>query len=225
MALQRLFRVLFSGTGLLAAGLFLAPAHAEGPMSWYVGAATDNTHVEVLRDGWGYESSGSERGYTIRGGVQFTRNFELELGTMSASDLHWSESFSSYQSYLTAHTTFDVRAVNVSAVGKAVGQLFEGYIKAGVAQYHVDGRQVLDTLFTDGAATRDVNESGMDYLLGLGFFIKPSQKWRVRVEYQYFALDRDTLGVRSDDDVTIDTLSIGLDYRLGKRPATVSSLQ
>lgn len=216
MALRRLFRVYFSAAGLLAAGLLLAPAHAEDPMTWSVGAATDDTRVEVIRGGWGYESSGSERGYSVRGNLQFTRNFELELGAMSASDLHWTEYFSSYQDYLTAHTTFDVKAVNVSAVAKVVGQLFEGYVKAGLAYYDVDGRQVLDTLMIDAVATRDVHASDLDYLIGTGFFIKPSPKWRVRVEYQYFPVDRDFLGVRNSDDPTVDTLSIGFDYMLTK---------
>ena len=156
MAIQP-FRATFSAAALLAAGQFLAPAYAEGPMSWAVGAATDDTHVEVLRDGWGYESSGSQRGFSARGALELSRNFELELGAMSASDLHWTEYFSGYQGYLTAHTTFDVRALNVSAVGKVVGRTFEGYIKAGVARYTVDGRQVLDTLMIDAAATRDVH--------------------------------------------------------------------
>src|SRR5262245_23697038 len=129
MGLQRLFRASLPGAGLLAAGLFMAPAYAKDPMTWYVGGATDDTHVEVLRGDWGYESSGSERGYSVRGGVQFTRNFELELGAMSASDLNWTEYFASYENALTAHTTFDVRALNVSAVGKVVGHTFEGYIK------------------------------------------------------------------------------------------------
>jgi opacity protein-like surface antigen len=225
MALQRLFRVSFSAAAPLAACLALAPAHAEGPIGWFVGGATDDTHVEVLRGDWGYEASGSERGYSVRGGMQFTRNFELELGAMSASDLHWTEYFSGYAGYLTAHTTFDVRAVNLSAVGKIVGDVFEGYIKAGVAQYDVDGRQVLDTLLVDAAATRDVHASDMDYLVGAGFFVKPAPKWRVRVEYQYFALDRDVLGVRNSDDPTVDTLSIGFDYLLAKRQKSESSLQ
>jgi len=225
MALQRLFQMSFSGAGLVAAGLFLAPAQAEGLSSWYVGGATDDTHVEVLRDGWGYESSGSERGLSVRGALQLNRNFELELGAMSASDLHWSEYFSSYQNYLTAHTTFDVKAMNVSAVGKVVGHTFEGYIKAGVALYSVDGRQVLDTLMTDAAATRDVHASDLDYLLGAGFFVKPSPKWRVRVEYQFFAVDREFLGVSNGDDPTVDTFSIGFDYTLPKRQASASSVQ
>ena len=225
MALQRLFRVSVSAAVPLAACLFLAPAYAEGPIGWFVGGATDDTHVEVLRDGWGYESSGSERGFSVRGALQFNRNFELELGAMSASDLHWTEYFSSYQNYLTAHTTFDVKAVNVSAVGKVVGHTFEGYIKAGVALYDVDGRQVLDTLLTDAAATRDVHTSDLDYLLGAGFFVKPSPKWRVRVEYQYFAVDREFLGVSNGDDPTIDMFSIGFDYLLPKRQASASSLR
>ena len=225
MAVQRLFHVLFSGAGLLAAGLVLAPVYAEDPVGWYVGGATDDTHVEVLRDGWGYEASGSQRGYSVRGGLRLTRNFELELGAMSASDLHWTEYLSSYQDYLTAHTSFDVKAVNVSAVGKVVGRTFEGYIKVGAAQYDIDGRQVLDTLFVDGVATRGVHASGLDYLIGAGFFVKPSPKWRVRCEYQYFSVDRDFLGVSSDDDPTVDSFSIGFDYMLGKRQASASSLQ
>src|SRR5262245_64321198 len=149
MDLQRLFRASCSAFAPLAACLFLAPAHAEGPIGWFVGGATDDTHVEVLRDGWGYEASGSEGGLSVRGGMQFNRNFELELGAMSASGLHWDEYFASTDGYLTAHTSFDVRAINVSAVGKVVGDVFEGYIKVGAAQYDVDGHQVLDTLFVD----------------------------------------------------------------------------
>ncbi len=225
MALQRLLRVSLIAAVPLAACLVLAPAHAEGPIGWFVGGATDDTHVEVLRDGWGYESSGSERGFSARGALQINRNFELELGAMSASDLHWTESFSSYQNYLPAHTTFDVEAMNVSAIGKVVGRTFEGYIKAGVALYSVDGRQVLDTLMTDAAATRDVHASDLDYLLGAGFFVKPSPKWRVRVEYQFFAVDREFLGVSSGDDPTIDTFSIGFDYLLTKRQTSASSSQ
>jgi opacity protein-like surface antigen len=224
MAIQP-FRATFSAAALLAAGQFLAPAYAEGPMSWAVGAATDDTHVEVLRDGWGYESSGSERGFSARGALELNRNFELELGAMSASNLHWTEYFSGYQGYLTAHTTFDVNALNVSAIGKVVGRIFEGYIKAGVARYDIDGSQVLDTLLTNAAATRDVHASDIDYLLGAGFFVKPSPKWRVRVEYQYFAVEREFLGISNDDDPSVDTFSIGFDYRLPKRQTNASSPQ
>jgi opacity protein-like surface antigen len=226
MDLQRVFRAASSGISLLAAGLFSAAACAEDePGGWYVGGAMDNTHVEVLRGDWGYDVGGSQRGFSVRGALQFNRSFELELGTMSASDVNWTEYFVSYENALTAHTTFDVKAVNLSAVGKYGGEWFEGYLKIGVAQYDLDGRQVLDTLMTDAVATRDVHASGLDYLVGAGFFVKPTPRWRVRVEYQYFGVDRDFLGISSGDDPTVDTFSIGFDYRLTKPSTSESSSQ
>jgi opacity protein-like surface antigen len=226
MVAQRLLFAAFAGTGLVAAGLYSAPVRAQDESrGWFVGAATDDTHLEILRGGWGYETSGSERGYSLRGGMRLNRHFDLEVGTMSAAGLNWTEYLTSYPNALVAHTTFDVRSVNLSALGKVVGDVFEGYIKVGVAKYDVDGRQVLDTLFVDAAATRDIHASDLDYLIGAGFFIKPSPKWRVRVEYQYFSVERDFLGVSSDDDPTIDSFSIGFDYLLAKRSTGESASQ
>lgn len=226
MAQRQLFRAAFTGTGLLAAGLALAPAEAQDqdPKSWYVGASTNETHVEVFR-GLGWETGGTERGFSVRGAWEFHRNFELELAGLRATDLQWTEYFATIPGYLTAHTTFDTTALQASAIGKVHwGQAFEAYMKVGIAQYQVDGRQVLDTLQTDAALTRDVDASGSDYLLGFGLVMKASPKWRVRVEYQYFELERDFLGVGASDDPSIDTFSIGVDYRL-PRKATVNSLQ
>jgi opacity protein-like surface antigen len=119
---------------------------------------------------------------------------------------------------LAAHTTFDVTAVQASAVGKVhLGPTFELYGKAGLSLYDVGGRQVLDTLQERGALTRDVDTGGSGYLLGGGLAIKASPKWRVRVEYQWFEIDRDVLGVGHGDDPSIDTFSIGLDYQLNAR--------
>lgn len=231
MAQRQPFHAALGGTGLLAASLALAPAQAQPPASaqesrdWYIGASTDNTHVEVYRGG-GWEVGGSERGFSVRGGWQFHRNFEVELAGRRATDLQWTEYFGNISGYLTTHTTFDVTALQASAIGKVHwGQTFEAYLKAGVAEYLVDGRQVLDTLQTDAALSRDVDASGLDYLLGAGLVIKASPQWRVRVEYQYFGLDRDFLGVRTGDDPSVDTFSIGLDYRLSSRKPTVNSLQ
>ena len=226
MAQRQLFQAAYRGTGLLAASLALAPAQAQDqdPRTWYVGASTNITHVEVYR-GFGWETGGSERGFSVRGGWQFHRNFEIELAGLRATDLQWTEYFSTISGYLTSHTTFDTTALQASAVGKVHwGETFEGYLKAGIAEYQVSGRQVLDTLQTEAALTRDVDARGSDYLLGAGLVIKASPKWRVRVEYQYFGLDRDFLGVRMSDDPSVDSFSIGVDYRLlGK--TTVNSLQ
>ena len=227
MARQQLFPAAFWTAGVLVAGLASAPAHAEDAQAsdtrnWYAGISTDNTHVEVWR-GYGWEVGGSERGFAVRGGWEFHRNFELELAARHASDLQWSEYVSTIA--LAAHTTFDVTALQASAIGKVHwGRTFEGYLKAGIAQSFVDGRQVLDTWQPDVDLSHDVDASGSDYLLGMGLVIKASPKWRVRIEYQYFGFDRDFLGVQTDDP-SIDTFSIGLDYRLDPRKTTVNSLQ
>jgi opacity protein-like surface antigen len=213
----------FTGTALLAAGLAAMPAEAAEPKSWYVGASTDSTHVEVYR-GFGWEVGREERGLSVRGGWQFSEHFALEFAALRAGDLFWTEYFIDYPGGITAHTTFDATALQVSAVGSMHwGQLFEGYVKAGLAQYSLDGRQVLDDLFTDAVQTRAVSASGSDYLLGAGLAIKPSEKWRVRIEYQWFVVDRDFLHARGDP--SIDTFSIGLDYRLPRRKATTNSLR
>lgn len=220
---HRLLCAAFTGTGLLAAGLAAPPAHAAEQGSWYVGASTDSTHVEVWR-GLGWQVGVEERGLSVRGGWQFSEHFALEFAGLRAGDLFWSEYFIDYPLGLNAHTTFDVTALQVSAIGSVHwGQLFEGYVKAGLAQYSLDGRQVFDDLRTDAVRTRDVSASGSDYLLGAGLAIKPSPQWRVRIEYQYFGIDRDFLHARGDP--SIDTFAIGLDYQLPRRKTTTNSLR
>jgi opacity protein-like surface antigen len=53
--------------------------------------------------------------------------------------------------------------------------------------------------------------------------MRVSPKWRVRVEYQYFGFDRDFLIVRPDNDPSIDTFAIGVDYQLPRRKVTAHS--
>lgn len=212
-----------AGAGALA--LAVAAAEAAEPETWYVGASTDSTHVEVYR-GFGWEPGGGERGLSLLGGWQVNRRFAVELAALRAGDLEWTEYLAEIPGYLTAHTTFDTTALQTSGVVNFEwGSTVEAYLKVGLAHYRVDGRQVLDTLTTDAALMRDVTADGSEYLLGAGLGIKATPKWRVRMEYQYFGLDRDFLGARAGDNPSIDTLAIGVDYRLGRRKPTASSLR
>jgi opacity protein-like surface antigen len=219
-------RPAFTGTGALVLSLALPAAAAAEPQSWYVGATSDDTHVEVYR-GLGWEVGGEERGFSLLGGWQINRRFSVELAARRATSLEWTEYFAEIPGYLTSHTTFDATAVQASGVATFQwGKTVEAFLKVGLAQYRIDGRQVLDTLMTDAALTRDVDASGSDYLLGAGIAVKATPKWRVRFEYQYFGIDRDFLGVRDGGDPTIDTFALGIDYRIGRRPeATVNALR
>jgi opacity protein-like surface antigen len=205
------------GAAVLAAALAAPPARAAEPETWYIGVSTADTHVEVFR-GLGWEPGGEEHGVALRGGWQLNRRFAVELGVLQAGDLQWTEWLANVPDGLTAHTTFDTTALQVAAVTSFHwGPIVEGYIKAGLARYDVEGRQVLDDLWTAAARTREVSANGSDYLLGAGLSIEAAPKWRVRIEYQYFGLDRDFLGVGNGDDPSIDSFSIGIDYQLPRR--------
>jgi opacity protein-like surface antigen len=225
MDLRLLLHAAFTGSSALLLGLALPAADATEPQTWYVGGSTDSTHVEVYR-GLGWEPGGGERGFSVIAGYQLNRRFSLELGALRATDLQWTEHLANITGGITAHTTFDTTALQASAVTTFHwGPTVEAFLKVGLAQYDVGGQQVLDTLQVRNASTRDVSASGSDYLLGGGIAIKATPQWRVRLEYQWFGLDRDFLGVRGGDDPSIDTLAIGVDYRLRRRTPTVSSLR
>src|SRR5688572_30628949 len=144
MALRRVFFLGIARSSLLAAGaVAVTPAHAGEPHSWYIGASTADTHVEVFR-GLGWEPGGEEQGVALRGGWQINRRFAVELGALRAGDLQWTEWLATTPGGLTAHTTFDTTALQVSAITSFHwGRTVEGFIKAGLAQYDVEGRQVL----------------------------------------------------------------------------------
>ena len=225
MGRRSLARPAFTGTSALLLSLALPAAAAAEPQSWYVGASSDDTHVEVYR-GLGWEVGGEERGVALLGGWQINRRFSVELAARRATSLEWTEYFAEIEGYLTSHTTFDVTAVQASGVATFQwGNTVEAFLKVGLAQYSIDGRQRLDTLLTDAALTRDVDASGSDYLLGAGIAVKATPKWRVRFEYQFFGIDRDFLGVRGGGDPSIDTFALGIDYRIGRRATTVNALR
>jgi opacity protein-like surface antigen len=151
----------------------------------------------------------------VRGGVQLHPRFGVELEALRAPDLSWSQYLARVPSGINAHTTFDVAALQTSAVGTwSWGPMFDAYLQAGLALYDVDGRQVIDTLSQDAATTRAVSDGGSDLLLGVGIRMNATPRWAVRLDYQTFGIDGDFLG--SNEGPTLDTLSVGVDYRFGK---------
>ena len=223
MGHRSLVRPAFTGTGALLLGLALTRAVvAAEPGTWYVGAASDDTSIYR---GFGIGMGGEEHGVALIGGWQLNRRFSLELAARRTANLQWSQYLADFPDYLSGDTTFDATTVQASGVatfqwGKAV----EAFVKLGVARYSMDGHQVLDTLETDAAATRDVAASGFDRVLGGGIAFKATPRWRVRFEYQLFDFDGDFLGA-SGDDLTIDTFAIGIDYKIGRRGPTVNALR
>lgn len=195
----------------------MAPAGAAESPKWYVGASSDTTQVEVYR-GLGWEMGGEQPGLSLRGGVELNRHFAVEMALLKANALEWTEYYSDLPDYLTTTTTFDVRAASLAGIASMhFADIFEAYFKAGLTTYHASGMQKLDDVLGDTSLTRSASNSGSGYLLGLGLGADVTPKWSVRIEYQFFSIDRSFLGVSSGNDPTVDTFAMGVVYRLGNR--------
>jgi opacity protein-like surface antigen len=225
MAHSRLLPIV-AAAAALAAVPGMAPAQGFEPLGWYVGASRDDTHTEVYR-GYGWEVGPEVRGLAVRGGLELNRHFAVEFEGRRARDLEWIEHFPELPAapgYLHSETKFDMTALQVSAIGTwHWGSVMHALFEAGVAHYSLSGEQTLGTLYVDHARTRPVGHDGTELVLGLGLGANVAPNWQMRVEYQYFGIDRAFLGVGNGDDPTIDSFSIGFDYHFGKRHAAAEA--
>jgi opacity protein-like surface antigen len=214
-------RSAFAAAAALVASMWAAVAVAQSDYrDWYVGFSGETTHPEVFRDP-AWEAGADETGFSLRGGLRLTKGFAIEFAAQHADDLEWTEHFASvagHPGFYDATTTFDVTALQVNAVGIApFGRIFEGIFKGGLAQYNLSGRRTLDDVYGPATLSQNVSDEGFGYLLGLGLAVYATPKWRVRLEYQFFDIDQDFLALAYGDDASIDTVTLGVDYRLGGR--------
>lgn len=213
-------RIALAGSAALLASMWQVHADAQGASAqdWYVGFSSDTTHVEVYR-GLGWEAGADETGLSLRGGLRIKKRFAVEFAAQQADDLKWTEYFTSVvgqPGIYDATATFDVRALEVSAVGIVpFAGIFEGIFRGGLAYYDVSGRQELDDPFAGTTLSRSISEQDFGALLSLGVAVYATPRWRIRAEYQFFDIDEDFLAVAYSDGASVDTVAIGVDYRLG----------
>ena len=216
------FRTALAGIAMPLALSWATAAVAESdyPGGWYFGASVDETHVEVFRS-IDWEEGVDEAGFSLRGGLRIKKRFAVEFAAQRAGDLTWTEHFTSvpgYPGFYDASTTFDLAAVQVSAVGVfPFGEIFEGVLRGGFAQYSLSGSQTLDDAFSAATLSLTLRDSGYGYLIGLGLAVHATPKWRIRLEGQFFEIDRSFLAVTYAEEVSVDSVTIGIDYQLGQR--------
>jgi len=197
-----------------------AVAQSNDPRGWYAGFAGGTIHAEVFRDP-DWESGADETGLALRGGLRINRHFAVELAAQRADDVQWTEHFTTVAGYpgiYDTSTTFDVGALQVSAVGIVpFGQIWEGIFRGGLAYYSLSGERMLDDAFGPATLSQSVSDKGSGLLLGFGLAVYATPKWRIRFEYEFFDIDEEFISAVYDEDASIDTVAIGVDYRLGKR--------
>jgi opacity protein-like surface antigen len=211
----------------LVAASFLLCARsqaAETPEGWYAGLSSDATHVEVWR-GRGWEMGGDVDGWSLRGGYRMSRHFAVEAAMLRADGLEWTEYLSTIPGGLVAHSRFDTEGLQITAAGVVpFGQIWEFHGRGGLAWSRLAGQQVLEDLWGT-QSSRSFADSGRGYLLGFGLGANVTDRWTVRFDYQFFAVDGDALGVSNSDDPTIDTLGVGVHYRFGRRTPTTRDMR
>ena len=209
-------RLLMAFTGL---GLALWSAGGSEAADWYAGARTATTHVEVYRFlSWEHGPRRASSG--VSGGVRLRKHLAIDLSYLRATGLEWTEDpavLPSLPGHYRSETSFDATAVQVSAVGVfPFGGIWDAYVKGGLSRYRLAGQQhVSDWVGVSTDLTRRFAVSGTGGLLGGGLGVSVSPRWHVRVEYQFFEVEPTVFGVAPGNPPTLDSISLGFDYRFG----------
>jgi len=199
-----------------------AAAQSADPHAWYVGLSGATTQVFVLRDDSyedSYQSGPAAHGQSLRVGRQLGSHFAAEFAVKQAGDLEWTEHFASIEGYpgiYTAHTTFEAKALEMSAIAAApFGRVFEGTFRWGLTYYDLRGRRVLADAFSAAPLSDSIREHGFGLLASLGLAVNPAPRWRVRLEWEFFDVDEDSVSAGGAESVSIEMVGLGVDYRFG----------
>ncbi len=206
---------------LAAAMLFVETALAQDPRGWYAGVGAGNSHVEVYRGGWGdlWEGGPSDSAFLISGGYRFLDYLALDLGYLHTNGLEWREDvvfLRDLPGVQKSSAVMDTSALQLSAVGIwPFAQIWEAYVKGGVNWYRADAAQNLSDFSGGQQIRRSINVDDTGYLLGFGIGATLAEFWHIRLEYQTFEIDHGLINVRDNNDPTVDTWFLTVEYRFG----------
>ncbi len=167
----------FFGASDWAAG---APPADSG---WYVegGIATVDVKSQVA----GFTTDDDETGWTLGGGYRFNPYLALsgayhDLGNNRAA----TDCPPPVLCLIESSDKIDLTGLSLSAIGSwPVSNSFELFAKLGVMRW-------------DANFSRFSNDkNGTDLLYGAGIGVSPAPAWRVRLQYEAFDLDADSLSL------------------------------
>jgi opacity protein-like surface antigen len=189
-----------------------APAQGIYPQGWYVGFSGNSPHAGV---DWGSGSRSDEGGHglSLRGGVRLNRRLGIEAAVQKARDLTWTDD----GPWHDVNTSFEANALEVSAV--ATGRfcrIFEGLARGGLAYYDLSGQRTFEDFGNPTTRSEHISDRGLGYLVSFGIAMDPKPKWRFRLEYQLVDFDEDFVSEESAESAFIETITIGMDYRVGR---------
>jgi hypothetical protein len=228
-------------TCLAATFLFTAGAHAQGSAaSWqgfYVGGGGSYSNVSVeVNEGcfdydcywWGdyydYDEGDGAYSYAVHAGYRFNQFVAAEANYFDTGTIRWEENLvyiPECQDYCNNHVEFTAQVAQLSVLGiLPFAQRWEGYLRLGTSFWNGESRQRLDDPFSPAViVAREVDDSGVGILFGLGIGVRLAQAWHARLDFQFFTIDEDVLN--ASDDTTLDSVLLELQYRFGARDAEI----
>lgn len=209
------------------------PPEASQPWrGFYLGGGGNYSTVSVERPNsddcdygcyplWGdyttYEEGDGDYGYSVHAGLRLHQYFALEAAYIETGTIGWDENLvymPDLKDYYNNHVDFSAKATEVSAL--AILPFFEAwevYLRVGAAFWDGKSEQHLDQSFGNAVVNREVEDSGTDWLFGLGLGYTFADAFHVRFEATSFNIDREVLNAR--DATSVDSFVLELQYRFG----------
>ena len=208
--------------------LSLAPLGASAQMvssstvhGFYAGAGIGDAEPTSWDNDYWYsdiDSGDSDTSVSVFAGYHFNPYLAAEVGWFDAGTMGWDQSLVYVPELLDFYNTdvdLEVTAVNATVIGiLPFARIWEGYIRGGLAFYDANANQRLTPSYGGTPVERSVDDSGADFLFGIGIGVTLFERAHVRLEFQSFFVDEDLI-VAEDDTASVDTLLLDVQYRFG----------
>lgn len=206
----------------LAAGAQWAPAEsAQSVQGFYAGAGVGDAEPTSWDNDYWYsdvESGDGDTSLSVFAGYRFNRYLAAEVGWFDAGSMGWDQSLVYVPDLLDVYNTdvdLEVTTLNATVIGiLPFARIWEAYIRGGAAFYDASADQRLTPSFGGVTVERSVDDSGADFLFGIGIGLTLFERAHVRLEFQSFFIDEDLIAVE-EDTASVDTFLLDVQYRFG----------
>jgi len=191
---------------------------------WYAGGGIGIANVYSWTDTcygcWAdWEYGDSDFAYTITGGYRFIPYFAIEASYLDSGTPEWDQDLNyiaDLNDIFNVDGEIDLNSYQVSVLGIfPFAKIWEVYLRGGVTFWDGESEQILTRVSDNEVTIRNVNESGTDFLLGVGVGATLGKRWHIRLDYVFFGIDDDLLALGSGDDAYSDIATLQLHYRIG----------
>jgi hypothetical protein len=164
-------------------------------------------------------------GYVVSSGYRFNPYLAAEVAYTDSGTLDWDDSnifVDDLGGIYDVDARIDVTSYQLSALGiLPFFEVWEIYVRGGLAIWDAESDQTLSPQLGGATVRRQIDEDGVDILLGLGAGRTFAERWHMRVEYNTYRIDDDLMELQSGDDANTDMWSLQLLYRFGVHPAGI----